>query len=162
MRVLLSVLQLLLIFFNWHTAKIAAEPELGLLEVAPQPLEVLVDLVSQFPGVAGDDAGVRVVLTIFAGDQLVEDGDDEDCSFSHPRLCLAQNVLALQGVRNSVDLNFARMFEPTLSDPPFELFDQEKLIPACKVGTKLPLPISFLRLDLRLFTVIVVVVRDVH
>jgi hypothetical protein len=49
---------------------------------------------SQLAGVASYNCLVRFVV-IFVGYDLVEDGDDKDCSFTHARLSLAENILAL-------------------------------------------------------------------
>ena len=87
-----------------------------------------------------------VALTIWH--YLIENGDNEDCSFSHTRFSLAKNILSLEGKRDCFDLHFTGMFKPALSDSTFELVFKEELIPSCEVGALVLLVKIFLGLFL--------------
>lgn len=71
MRGFVFVLQLPLVFLEGDPAKIAPISQLGGLEVATQPLEILEDLMRQFAGVARHDARVRHVLPVLSRLDLV-------------------------------------------------------------------------------------------
>ena len=162
MRSLVLVLQVSLIFLQRHPAKIAAVSQFRGFEVAAQALEVLEDLVGQFPSVAGHDAGVGHVLPVLSRLDLVEHRDHEHRGLAHARLGLAQDVAALQDVRDGVHLHFAGVLEPTLPDRPLQLVLQEQFVPAHQVGSELVLPSGFLSLHLLLIGAVVVVVWDIH
>ena len=91
---------------------------------------------SKFSSMAGDDCLMGLIsLGINEGSDLIEDRDHKDCSFTHTGLGLAENILTLECERDSFDLNFAGMFETTLSDCPFEFVFQEEIVPTGKIGT---------------------------
>jgi hypothetical protein len=87
----------------------------------------------QFPSVAGHNALVGFVGVAFCC-HLVEDGDDEDCCFSHSGFGLAEDIVSLEGEGDGLDLNFAGVFEAALPDGSFELVLEEELVPSCEVG----------------------------
>lgn len=89
---------------------------------------------SQLPGVTSNDALVRLVVFSIWSD-LVQDGNDEYCSLAHARLGLTENVLALKGLWDGINLNLAGMLEAALSDGSFQLVSEEKFVPSGEVGT---------------------------
>jgi hypothetical protein len=56
------VLQILFVVVHVGAAVVAAESELRLLEILPEPLEVFVDLMGKFTSVARHDAAVLIVV----------------------------------------------------------------------------------------------------
>lgn len=141
MWVLGGVLELTDVILEGHSAEIGSESQLRLLEIASwdykkitQSLEILVNLMSQLSGVTGYNALVRLVVLSLRSD-LVQDWYDEHRSFTHTGLCLAENILALEGLGDGVYLHLTGVLEAALSDCSFELVFEEKLVPSGKVGT---------------------------
>ena len=138
--VLLGVLEVGFILLQGDATEVATVPQLGLLEVSAQPLEVLVDLVSQLSGVAGYDRLVVVVPLAFGqGLDLVEDRDDKDGGLAHAGLGLAEDVLALESEGDGLDLYLTRVLKSAFPDGALELVLEEELVPAGKVGALVPL-----------------------
>ena len=139
-RVLLGVLEVSLILLQGDATEVAPVPQFGLLEVSAQPLEVLVDLVSQFTGMAGYDRLVVVVPLAFGqGLDLVEDGDDKDGGLAHAGLGLAEDVLALESEGDGLDLYLAGVLKSAFPDGALELVLEEELVPSGKVGALISL-----------------------
>jgi len=105
--------------------------------------------------VAGDDGLVRFVV-ILIRNNLVQDGNHEHCRLAHPGLSLAEDVVTLEGERDSFNLDFTWMFEPTLADGSLELILEEKLVPSSEVGAL----VLFLLVFLGLFIVRAIILGD--
>ena len=119
---------------------------------------------SQLTSVTGDDGLMWLVLIgLGVSDQLIQDWNHKHRGFSHTRFSLAENVLALQCMRNSINLNLTGMLETALSDSSLEFVLKEELIPACKVCPEFSLSNTFLiGLDLFLVFTVIRVVGDIH
>lgn len=81
-----------------------------------------------------DNGLVGLVGVVFCND-LIEDGDDKDCSLAHTGLGLAQDVLALESERDGLYLNLTWMLKSTFSDGAFKLVLEEEFVPTGKVCT---------------------------
>lgn len=94
-------LQELLLGGNIKTSDDHFDANGGSSEVLLKALKLLLDLDRQFAGVSHHDSAD---LTI-DGSDLMQDRQDEDGGLTHTRLGLADNVLAVDGGRNSLLLN---------------------------------------------------------
>ena len=140
---LVSIFEVSFVLFKRYSTKVASIPQLWFLEVTTyigdndtQSFEIFIDLMSQLPSVAGNDGLVWfITLTFGKGNDLIEDGNDKDCCFSHAGLGLAEYVLPLECEWDGFHLHFAGMLESTLSDGSFKFVFKEELIPTCEIGS---------------------------
>ena len=147
MRAFVWVLEFSLILFHWHTTKVAAISQFRFFEVSAQSLEVLVDLMGQLSGMAGNDGLMGIISLAFSWwHDLVENGDHEDSCFTHSRFGLTENISPLECKGDGFDLNLTRMFESAFPDCAFELVLQEEFVPASEIGAL----VAFVGVDLRL------------
>lgn len=86
----------------------------------------VLDLISQLPSVAQNEAGVWLWLIV----KLLEDRQDEHCGLSHSRLRLAENVLVGDGVGNALLLDLGGMLEATVGDGPVQFALQQEVLEA--------------------------------
>ena len=156
---LVGVLEVSLVLLHWHTTEVAPVSQLRLLEVSAEPLEVLVDLMGQFSGVAGDDGLVTVIGFSFSwGHNLVENGNHEDSCLAHAGLGLTKDVSPLECEGDGLDLNLTRVFESAFPDGTLELVLEEELVPASEIGTL----VAFVCVDLGLLLFIRALVIGRH
>lgn len=69
---------------------------------------------------AGNDGLMWLVLATLANSHLVQDGNDKNSGLAHSRFGLTENILAMKGMRDCIDLHLAGMLEPTFTDSPLE------------------------------------------
>jgi hypothetical protein len=63
--------------------------------------------------------------------ELLEGGEHEHCSFSHTRLCLAEDVDSHHGIRDALLLNFRGVLETAVSNCAVEFRLEEHILEAC-------------------------------
>lgn len=99
-------------------------------EVLGESLKLLLDLVGELSGVAKDEGRDRLGVLR----ELMQDSENENCGFSHTRLCLAKNINTNHGLGNALLLNFRRVLETALGDGSLELRFQEKVLEAGSIN----------------------------
>lgn len=72
----------------------------------------------QLSSMASNNALMWLIIISFRSD-LIENGNDENCSLTHTGFSLTKNILSLKSLRDGIDLNLAGMFKTTLSDGSF-------------------------------------------
>lgn len=160
----LFILEFPFLVFQGLPSIVTGKPQFGSLEMFSNSLEILEDLMSKFTCMTSDNCLVRFILVgLSVCYQLIQNWDNKNCSFTHSRFSLTKNVLALQCVRNSIDLHLTWMLEAAFSDSSFEFIFQEKLVPSCKVSPELSFTNAFLiGLDLFLIFTMIGIVRNIH
>jgi hypothetical protein len=95
-----------------------------LLQVLGESIELLLDLIRQFSGVAQDQGRCWLGVTLI---DLVQDRKDEDSGLTHTGHGLAEDILARDGSRDALLLDLGRMLETALSDGSGQLTLEEEI-----------------------------------
>lgn len=110
------------------------------LPVFSEPFELLVNLMSEFPGVTENECWNWIWVFL----ESLQNGNDKNRSFAHSRLGLTQQIVSENGVGDALLLNLRGVLEGGVRDRPVDFWQQKEIFERCQVDSSVPLRSNFI------------------